>query len=443
MELGRRRLLMNGLFGAGLIGLRSLATGIPASILLNPREALARARRAPDTLPSPTPQYVILSTSGEGDPISCNGPGTYLDSNILHPQQPSMAATALTIGGQSYTAALPWSTLPQTLLDRSCFFHHGTYTVVHSDEEKVQQLNGYSVDNEMLISLLAAQLGPALGTVQSEPIVLGPRNFSEVVVYQKRPQPIVQPSALSLLLSPPSGPLGNLTALRDHDLDRLNALIKSEGTPAQAAFIDRYVQSQAQVRSISDTLLSTLATIRDDGMSSQIKAAVTLIRMNVAPVVSLHIPFGGDNHGDGGLNNEAMQTVSGMASINQLWTLLNTYEMQDRVSFLSFNVFGRTMNRSYGNGRAHNGNHHLAYMFGSQFKGSVIGGVQPMSGDFGATSINSTTGLGVANGGGDVAFGDTLQSMARTFGKGVGVNPTILDQGIRGGKVIGPALTLA
>ena len=45
MELTRRRLLMNSLFGAGLLGLRSLATGIPISILANPRRALAGVTR--------------------------------------------------------------------------------------------------------------------------------------------------------------------------------------------------------------------------------------------------------------------------------------------------------------------------------------------------------------------------------------------------------------
>jgi hypothetical protein len=254
---------------------------------------------------------------------------------------------------------------------------------------------------------------------------------------------MVRPSALALLLGPPSGALGQLTALRDADLNRMNALIRSEGTPAQAAFIDRYVQSQAQVRSISEALLSTLQSIHDDSLASQLKAAVTLIRMNVAPVMSLHIPCGGDNHADGGLMAETAQSITGIAALGQLWTLLNTYGIQDNVSFLSFNVFGRTMSRNSGNGRAHNGNHHAAIMFGSQFKGGVIGALEPKNGDFGATSINSATGQGVANAGGDVPFGETLQSMALTFGKGLGVDPTVLAQNINGGKVIPSALTLA
>ena len=37
----RREALIKTLFGVGAIGLRSLATGIPAAFLLNPRQALA------------------------------------------------------------------------------------------------------------------------------------------------------------------------------------------------------------------------------------------------------------------------------------------------------------------------------------------------------------------------------------------------------------------
>ena len=50
-------MLLSSLFGAGAIGLRALATGLPASFLLNPRRALANG-------PCPTganPQFVILT----------------------------------------------------------------------------------------------------------------------------------------------------------------------------------------------------------------------------------------------------------------------------------------------------------------------------------------------------------------------------------------------
>ena len=47
-------------------------------------------------------------------------------------------------------------------------------------------------------------------------------------------------------------------------------------------------------------------------------AAITLIQMNVTPVIAIHIPFGGDNHRDVGLATETAQTVSGVATIAAL-----------------------------------------------------------------------------------------------------------------------------
>ncbi|RYE79860.1 MAG: hypothetical protein EOO74_03045, partial [Myxococcales bacterium] len=71
MPLSRRHALLGGLFGSGMIGLRALATGLPASFLLHPRLALA------DDPPATDPQFLIVSTSGSGDSINCNVPGTY------------------------------------------------------------------------------------------------------------------------------------------------------------------------------------------------------------------------------------------------------------------------------------------------------------------------------------------------------------------------------
>jgi hypothetical protein len=39
MTMNRRDLMMRGLFGAGYVGLRAMATGLPAWFLMNPRRA--------------------------------------------------------------------------------------------------------------------------------------------------------------------------------------------------------------------------------------------------------------------------------------------------------------------------------------------------------------------------------------------------------------------
>src|SRR6202041_1356750 len=78
MNVSRRQALLTTLFGAGWVGLRSVATGLPIGFLLNPRKAPADMTCTDAGAPLPTSaQYVIFSTSGNGDPINANCPGSY------------------------------------------------------------------------------------------------------------------------------------------------------------------------------------------------------------------------------------------------------------------------------------------------------------------------------------------------------------------------------
>ena len=82
-KLGRRGMLgAFATFGGGLI-LRSLATGIPARVLLDPLSA-----SADDT---PSGKMLILSSSSNGDPFNANVPGTYAATDIFHSADPAMA----------------------------------------------------------------------------------------------------------------------------------------------------------------------------------------------------------------------------------------------------------------------------------------------------------------------------------------------------------------
>ena len=112
-RLNRRQALMSTLFGAGYVGLRALATGLPASFLLDPRRALAQAESdamasgdamAPCASSSQA-QFVIFNTSGNGDPINASVPGTYGVQGVFHSPDPTMAQTNLTLQGQTYAAA--------------------------------------------------------------------------------------------------------------------------------------------------------------------------------------------------------------------------------------------------------------------------------------------------------------------------------------------------
>jgi hypothetical protein len=436
MDATRRTILLDGLFGAGWLGLRALATGVPAAILANPRRALAEGD--PACFAKDKAQYLILSTSSSGDPLNANVPGSYAFPDIAHPADPAMAKTTFRLGSATVEGALPWSTLPQPILDRTTFFHHTTLTNNHGNQPKVMRLMGGTKRQEMMVSLYAQQLAPCLGTVQHEPVVVGASGSGEFLVYQGRTLPALSPSGLRDTLANPAGPLGTLQQLRDHDLDRLNALFKEHGTNEQRGFLDRLALSQREARSISQALLDNLTSITGNDSNNQVVAAVTLIKMNVTPVVSMHIPFGGDNHTDTDLVNETTQTVNGVATINLLMQKLAEMGLQDRVTFAAMNVFGRTLAKKGTKGRDHLANHHVTVMIGKGIRPGVIGGLAPKAGDYGALPIVSATGRGDAAG--DIPFEATLGAMGKTLGLALGVAPATLDQNILIGAPIKAAL---
>jgi hypothetical protein len=184
-RITRREGLLAGLFGTGYIGLRAMATGLPAWYLLNPRRATAQdlqcAITARDNM-----QYLILSASSNGDPLNCNVPGTFEAPEIIHPEQTSMEKVTVTLGGKTYSAALPWADttvmsptdmamgvaapatgrLSAAVLARTAFIHHRTATTVHGDQPKVMKLLGDMSGNEMIISSYAKHLSTCFGSVQ-------------------------------------------------------------------------------------------------------------------------------------------------------------------------------------------------------------------------------------------------------------------------------------
>ncbi|HEY1691869.1 MAG TPA: hypothetical protein VGG39_06890 [Polyangiaceae bacterium] len=421
MNFSRRDALLSTLFGAGCVGLRALATGLPASFLLNPREALA-ATPVTGCLAQAKAQYVIFQTSGQGDPINASAPGTYEDPNIVHSTDPTMAPASMTIGGQSYQVATPWTTLPASVVARTCFWHIMTDTPVHPKEPQVLELMGASPSGEMLPSLLAKAIAPCLNTIQTQPISIGASSPSEALTFAGTTLPIVPPLALKATLANPTGPLTDLQPLRDQTMNALYDLYKNGASPAQQAYIDSLVTSQNQVRNIEQSLLDSLDSITDNTADSQVTAAIALIQMNVSPVIAIHIPFGGDNHHDAGLANETSQTVSGVQTLVNLMAALQSANLQDQVTFMSLNVFGRTIGPGNTDGRQHNQNHQVSITIGKPFKGGVIGGVAPVQNDYGALPIDSKTGAGST--GGDVQAIDTLSAFGQTMMAAVGGDPS-------------------
>ena len=475
--LTRRNALLTGLFGSGYVGLKAMATGLPAWFIANPKLATAQsldcAINASENL-----QYLIVSASSMGDPISCNCPGTYSGgaandvaaaAAAIHPDDATMAPTAVTLGSKTYTAAAPWGTLLESAKARTSFFHHVTLANNHGDQPKVMRLMGATTGGEMLVSAYAKQLAGCLGTVQPEPVAVGARgNASELVSFAGRSLPSVSPTQLRQLLTGssgggrPGGQGGNvlvqMRGARDKYLDQLNRLAKenSSATKVQQQFLDALALSQAQVRKLSEDLAETLGEIDGDDMEGQARAAAALIAAKVTPVVTVRVSFGGDNHSDSGLaaeiadHTDANTRGTGVAGINLILEQLAAMGLSDKVTFATLNVFGRNLNgiskTDSRSGRDHYGNHSVAIMIGKNVAPGVIGGVTPVSGGFGggssmalgASDIDSATGESVASGG-DVPRTETHVSMARTLGAALGIPQAELDKSFvqgSGGKLV-------
>lgn len=434
MTKSRRTLLRGALLGAGLVGLRSFATGLPKSWLLGERVARAEGL---------TPQFLILATSGNGDPLNANAPGSFV-AGAQNSPLPELAAAAVTFGSESYQAAKCWGSLPDELRARMAFFHHRTYTNAHPEHRKVMALQGAAKSTagngqEMLPSLIASELASALGTIQTEPIPLG----NELITFEGRALDNIDPTGLKSLFDQPDDLLTGLTSMRDREIDAIYSDLRVNGTRVQREFLDRYALGREQVRKLGEDLAQLLTrlpvdpTDRDSPLD-QVIAAVALVRLKVSPVITLHLPFGGDNHNDSDLTVEAQDTVDSIATLGTLWSELAAQGLQDQVTFASLNVFGRTLKRNAGGGRNHNQNHHVMTLFGKHVRGGVIGGVDVVDQDFGASGIDSITGKADADG--DIAPLTSLESAGKTLAAALQVPGDRIEQRIIGGKVVSGAL---
>lgn len=440
MSHTRRELLLHGLLGAGGIGLRALATGLPAAFLLN-SAAAAPVSRATDRGPAEAEanaQFLILSTSSAGDPVNTNTPGTYEHPAIQHSADPRMARTALRLGRHPTSAAAPWAALPQPILDRTVFFHHSTLTQSHPHHPRVLELLGATADAESAPALFGRHLATRLGTTQAAPLLVG---TTERINAGGRSLPRLSCRELSAALTQGNTPLGNLAQLRDHGVDAAHRQLRTHGTPAQRAYLDRHARSRAETQALADRLLADLSAVRDDSVAAQVTTAAALIRLNATPVVIISIPFGGDNHFDYEFTEEAAQTVTGVAHIHQLQQKLGAYGLSDRTTFALLNVFGRTLQRHGRAGRDHWAAHHTAVIIGKPFAPGIIGGLEPHDDDFAATAIQSRTGAAAPTGtASDIPPTETLPALAKTLGRGLGLPQELLDHGITQGRTVPAAL---
>lgn len=432
-ELSRRAAVGALATASGSLLLQSLATGIPASVLLDPLSA-----NAEDELPPA--KMLIMTSSRQGDPVNANVPGTYGFADLYHPLDPLMAETSMTINGVATSAAKPWAELPQATLNKTAFFHHATYTPVHGEMPRVQRMMDATEKSDMLISLLARELAPRLGTVQAEPVSLGATNGGELLSSQGRILGNVAPLSVRAALGGVDGPLKALTSLRDTQIDRIYQLYREHGTPSQHRMLDAWARSRDEVRSISTALIGRLDAVTGNDQANQVRTAAVLAAMNIAPVVTIHLDFGRDNHTDTDLDVEATRHLSAIpllqTLLDELATLKSEGNLPNDVIVGSLNVFGRTLKKKGTTGRDHNSGHHCMVLMGEGIQGGIVGGVE-LNGngsEYIAQAIDSSTGAGGS--GGDIPFEETLGAAGKTLGVLMGVGEERMDEILPPGKVV-------
>lgn len=445
----RRQWLTNCLFSGGLLGLRAIASGLPIEAIADPQKWLSSLtdedleQRQNRAALSANPQFLVLSASDLGEPMNCNVPGMYEGQGFLHPTADTMAQVDFSVGGQATRAAKCWTNLGASTLDRTCFFHHSTYSFAHGDLGSVHRLKGAIDSNEMMVSAFAKVLSGPLKSIQVQPITISGQGGVELISYQGVQQPIFSPTAIRSMLTTDTslGFFAKSQALRDRDINAINALAKTRTSKAQADLIDSMVTSQAQARALPATLLAQLSSITDNGIMGQMKVAALLCQMRLAPVVVVHMSFGGDNHvdndihdGPGALPKEAADHGTAMDAITSFNTTLAAGSMTDKVTFATLTSFGRTNTNANRSGRAHNGLHTCNLIVGSNVKGSVVGGADMTSSNAPkAQAIDPATGKGGSSG--SIDYGSTLASFGATLGAALGIpdeeSTAIIGKGIK------------
>lgn len=432
-KIQRRNFLQSVTAGLGASGWKALATGLPAgcfgAMSLTALDLRAQGSNA---------KSLLLFTTHQGEPVNCNAPGTYDVDGIGHPPGEAMAETPLSLGGVTTSAAAPWATLPQWALDRMTVIHHRTYQNSHAQHGKVMGLVGSArgpggLGTASLPGIIASELASSLGTVQRAPIRFSKAGFT----FEGRPVQRLLPSTLAKVFAPKADPMG-LAAIRSSALDDIYSMVKERGTPSQIALIDQFAISRAQAENLDRSLSERFAQIEGNEQDDQLDAAVTLLLMNLAPVVVVTLSFGDDNHADPGFEKESLDTASGMVSLATFLTKLEAAGLRDRVVVGNLDVFGRDLVHKPGGGRDHNPNHHAMMIIGDGVKPGVVGTLAPVGSDFGATAIDSSTGQGGDNG--DIPEDETLEAAAKTLASACGVPEATLDERIVGGKVIRAAI---
>lgn len=384
MKISRRKLIERSLFTYGGLGLKSLLLGLPPTFLT--KGILAQENSNSKT-------KLIYGFDSTGSPLNCNAPGSYEKTEGRDVKRAASFQTRNAIkcqlGETSLLAATPWGDLPSDLRINLNVCHHQNRAPAHIDalyiktsHDKILSVSG-GRGGEMIPSAIAQEL--SLQTVLSNPLNLSTETFSF--------KGINLPSNNALAIKNSFVIEENeLLTYRNQILDRLKSDLKEEGTQAQRDFFDKFVQSRADAKKISEQLSQYMNDIFVDELEANlqdIKMIVLLLKQNICPVACMNIGFGGDNHNDGGFEDEEAGLISGLTHITALWNEMKAQEIQNDTTVCFQSVFGRSLTTS--NGRRHYGPSTVTILFGPNVKGGISGEItEDLKGSYSLVSVCKT-----------------------------------------------------
>lgn len=429
----RRALLKAATANGGMLAFRSFVTGIPAAALvagLPTDEALAA-----DPV---SPQFLLMALNHVGEPINNNCPGTYDTglSGIHHNLNASMKPENVSMGSQTHRAAKPWADLQRAVpwaMDRMSFIHHDTRTNIHSQYTGVMKLmgssrgpNGESNSPEFMPSIYSRALAPYQGSIQQAPLYMS----GSSVDFNGQALGRLRPTALQKLFPSLTNKDAIIRDIRDADLERFSQALKNGASRKQKEWLDDHVRSLDELRLLDESLIARFSDIKNAGENASIDAALIAFKLNISSVVTTSIGFGNDNHNDPNLAEEARKTVSGCKTLEYMFKRFKAEGLEDKVTFASIGVFGRTLSKTRnGDGRDHNLHHHVTLLAGKNVKGGVVGGLRKVGNDFGAMPIDAATGQ--ASDRGNVPLDESLESTAKTIAAACGLPRDVMNTRVK------------
>ena len=426
-----RRELFQGITASALgLSMRSAITGLPIPFLLSgdARAATSGAR------------MTVLACSAQGESVNVSGPGTF-DPNLTdyfdHPNlegsdiepvvvngttlTPADLATAIdtTFGKEPVTVARVWDALPSDLRAHLVWFNYRTGHGIHPKFNTVLRSSGQlrgqlGRGDEELPSAIAQETATLLGTSTVEPFVVGGSGYS----YHGNPLASYSPTEVKQVVASLGATYGgpeNFRTLNQHFIDQTYRELKKSGTPNQRRFFDEHALSQIQAQDFGVALGKLLETVEDDSIDNQLRVALALARLRLAPVIVTHFSFSGDNHSDDLI--EVDLTLKMMRSLDLFWSTAKEFDVLDDIVFATATVFGRDMVIK-DEGRGHHPDCTSGLILGTHLSGGVVGGYDVSSGIAKASDINTATGKPDSA---DVPADDSLAVYYRSMMRAIGV----------------------